>query len=206
LFFSRATSASTYWVNLGNAVDSLKNTVIPPLAAGVITGNTTVCQNDANINYSVPAISGATSYIWTLPAGASGTSSTNSISLNFGSTATSGNIKVKGHNAAGDGAESELVITVDPNCPSSTNEISVHDKIKIFPNPTSGLIDISVNGQDENNYKIEVFNSIGGIIQTTVKQKGAGSAQIDLSGYPTGIYFIRINLKNESYQSRIVKK
>jgi len=79
-----------YWIQIDNLIESLKNNVIPPSAAGTITGDTTVCQNATNITYSIPAITGATSYVWTLPTGATGTSSTNSISVNFGSTATSG--------------------------------------------------------------------------------------------------------------------
>jgi len=86
------------------------NTV--PSAAGSITGNTTVCQGTPNVNYTVPVISGATSYVWTLPTGATGISTTNSITLNYGTTAISGNITVKGNNDCGDGVASELAITI----------------------------------------------------------------------------------------------
>ena len=37
-----------------------------------ISGTTTVCQGQAGVIYSVPAIANATGYNWTLPAGATG--------------------------------------------------------------------------------------------------------------------------------------
>jgi len=94
-----------------------------PDTAGIITGQTSVCKGETNILYSVPLIPGATSYTWTLPTGATGTSSTNSILVNFGSNAIKGNIKVKGHNDCGDGVESSILITVN-NVPNSAGTIT----------------------------------------------------------------------------------
>jgi hypothetical protein len=85
-----------------------------PDTAGVIAGAITVCQGQTSVTYTVPAINNATSYQWTLPAGASGSSTTNSITLNYASFAVSGNLKVKGQNACGFGQESLLAITVNP--------------------------------------------------------------------------------------------
>jgi hypothetical protein len=85
-------------------------------------GNTTVCQGQSSVTYTVSTITNATSYIWTLPSGATGTSATNSISVDFGISATSGNISVKGNNSCGDGVVSMLPITVNvtPNTPFIT--------------------------------------------------------------------------------------
>jgi len=84
-----------------------------PFSAGIITGGEYVEQGMNSIPYTVPPITNASSYIWTLPAGATGTSSTNSINVNFTNAAVSGNITVKGHNNLGDGAASNLAITVN---------------------------------------------------------------------------------------------
>ncbi len=88
-----------------------------PAGAGTISGSSTVCQGQISVTYSVPVIASATSYIWTLPTGTTetiGTSATNSISVNYGTAAISGNISVRGHNDCGDGAASNLAITVNP--------------------------------------------------------------------------------------------
>ena len=85
-----------------------------PANAGTISGLTTVCQGQNSVTYTISAIANATSYIWTLPTGATGSSTTNSINVNYGASAVSGNIKVKGHNTCGDGLDSLLAVTVNP--------------------------------------------------------------------------------------------
>jgi len=100
----------------GDGVAASKSITVNPLpvAAGTITGNATVCQGQSPVTYTVPAITNATSYVWTLPSGATGTSTTTSITVNFGSSAVSGTITVKGHNDCGDGVAASKSITVNP--------------------------------------------------------------------------------------------
>jgi len=84
-----------------------------PAAAGSIFGLQTVSLGQDSVIYTVPTIDNASSYIWSLPAGVTGTSTTNSIKVNYTKTAVSGNITVKGHNQWGDGTASTLAITVN---------------------------------------------------------------------------------------------
>ena len=84
-----------------------------PAGDGKIEGNTEVCSGSVNVIYTVNPIAGASSYKWTLPTGATGTSITNSISVIFSNTAISGNISVKGHNDFGDGTSSSLSVIVN---------------------------------------------------------------------------------------------
>jgi len=85
-----------------------------PSPAGAITGPTAVCASSTGIVYSVAPIPNATSYTWTVPAGAAITAGlgTNTITVMF--AATSGNITVKGTNGCGDGTASSLAVTVNP--------------------------------------------------------------------------------------------
>ncbi|MFZ4399952.1 MAG: M6 family metalloprotease domain-containing protein [Bacteroidales bacterium] len=85
-----------------------------PLAAGSISGDTNVCIGQNNVTYIVPPIDYATNYIWTLPSGSTGYSTSNGININFGTTALSGTITVKGNNPSGDGATASLAIHVNP--------------------------------------------------------------------------------------------
>lgn len=64
---------------------------------GSITGNAVICGTASNVAYSVPAVTGATTYNWTVPAGASIVSGqgTTSINVNYPGTALSGNITVQ---------------------------------------------------------------------------------------------------------------
>jgi len=69
-----------------------------PAQPGVISGSATPCSATSQ-TYSVSAVSGASSYTWTLPSGWSGTSTTNTIICSVNSA--SGNISVRANNSNG---------------------------------------------------------------------------------------------------------
>jgi len=80
-------------------------------AAGAITGPVEFNPGTSGIAYSVSAITNATSYIWSYTGtGVTINGTGNSVTLDFSPTATSGQLKVKGHSACGNGAESSLSI------------------------------------------------------------------------------------------------
>ncbi|HQP04967.1 MAG TPA: T9SS type A sorting domain-containing protein, partial [Bacteroidales bacterium] len=95
-----------------------------PAANHSITGEQSICQGQQTVVYQIEALDNTDSYIWTLPDGATGNSNTNSISVNFGLNAVSGNISVTGHNNCGDGQTISLPITINPlpETPSITME------------------------------------------------------------------------------------
>lgn len=107
-----------------------------PENAGIITGSNSVCQAENSVTYSVPSINNATSYIWTLPTGVTGTSSTNTITVNYSKTATSGNITVKGHNDCGDGVAYSLPIVVNQLPIITTTNKSIVSGGSVLLNPT----------------------------------------------------------------------
>lgn len=109
-YYIRAYARDSFTTIYGKQITYTTPTL--PADAGQISGLTTVNQGQTDVNYTVPTIANATSYIWILPKGASGTSTTNTIKVSFSNTATSGVIIVKGHNSDGDGKASEQAITV----------------------------------------------------------------------------------------------
>jgi len=90
-----------------------------PGCPGTITGLTSVLQGQTNVTYTTTPIANATSYVWTLPNGATGTSNTNSITVNYGAAAVSGNVTVRGNNLYGVGNLAQLFVTVNPVFPLS---------------------------------------------------------------------------------------
>lgn len=101
-----------------------------PVAAGTITGTAVVCAGTLTVAYTVSAIAGADSYVWTLPAGASIAtgSGTNAITVNFSLSAVSGNVTVAGHNTCGNGVVSPaFVVTVNakPPTPVITKDLNI---------------------------------------------------------------------------------
>ncbi|TVZ27340.1 putative secreted protein (Por secretion system target) [Gillisia sp. Hel_I_86] len=75
-----------------------------PVMSGTISGPALICAGSGGLIYSIPAITNATSYTWTLPNGWSGTSTSNSITATAGS---SGNISVIAKNSCGDSSASQ---------------------------------------------------------------------------------------------------
>jgi hypothetical protein len=84
----------------------------PVGAIGTITGPADVCINATGKVYSITAIPYATSYTWTVPAGATITAgqTTTSITVTFGSTG--GNVSVYGTNSCSSGPPSILPVAV----------------------------------------------------------------------------------------------
>jgi hypothetical protein len=112
------TTTHTYsGCNIGNWADflkenpSYKNNYLPD-NPGTISGPATVCTNAGSITYSISPVNYATSYTWTLPSGATGTSTSNSIMVSF-SSFTGGTLSVIGVNAQGSSAKaSSLAIGI----------------------------------------------------------------------------------------------
>lgn len=85
--------------------DGIIDNGTPALAsATLISGPAGVCRNSSGHVFSVASIPGATSYIWTLPTGATGSSTTNSITVAFSSSYVTGNICVRAANSCLEGS------------------------------------------------------------------------------------------------------
>jgi len=101
-----------------------------PDPAGNITGTPTICGNTTGVGYYVPPIPNASTYNWSLPAGATitGGAGTNAITVTFAENASSGNIVVYGHNACGGGVPSPpypVTVTPVPETPLITQNFDV---------------------------------------------------------------------------------
>ncbi|MBK7174496.1 MAG: hypothetical protein IPH84_14980 [Bacteroidales bacterium] len=163
-----------------------------PAAAGPITGNTTVCRG-TSATFSVGAISGASTYVWSVPAGAEITSGqgTTSINVFFSTGAVSGNISVYGSNSAGNGLPSSLGITVNPLpmqpteitgpvniCSGATAQYSVENTAGIIYNwsvPAGAVIN---SGQGTNSIEV-TFGLNGGYIELSPSNNcGSGPGRV----------------------------
>ena len=176
---SGTSSVQVIWNNPGNQTVSVtyinangcspgSPTVLPvtvnslPGPAGTINGTSAVCSGMTGVSYSIPIITNAVTYVWTLPPGATITSGlwTNSILVDFASNAVPGNINVFGNNLCGDGAPSpNFPVTVTPAPPQpvivqmgdslisdATAGNQWYDVSGIIPGATSQVFLPAVNG------------------------------------------------------------
>ena len=86
----------------------------PPAAPGAITGNTAVCENATSISYSIAQVAGATSYNWTVPAGATITAGQGTTGIVVSWATTAGNMSVTASNNCGTATAQTLAITLTP--------------------------------------------------------------------------------------------
>ncbi|REJ84481.1 MAG: T9SS C-terminal target domain-containing protein [Bacteroidetes bacterium] len=91
-----------------------------------ITGMTTLCVNSVQ-TYSVPPDANASSYIWTLPSGWTGSSNSNSITVTAGNMG--GMISVTPENSCGSGQAQNLMINVNPSPVLNINASSNNDTL-----------------------------------------------------------------------------
>ena len=84
-----------------------------PGNVGAITGSVSQCQNATGVAYSISAVTGATNYNWTVPAGATIATgqNTTSITVNFGTN--SGSVSVTPSNSCGNGGANNKAVTIN---------------------------------------------------------------------------------------------
>ena len=154
---------------------------------GSISGNASVCQNTSQ-TYSVTAVSGASSYTWTLPSGWTGTSTTNSITSTAG--ATSDTVSVTAHSACATSLPQVLVVTVNPIpaqpalilgnstvCPTSSQTYSVTAVSGASPNGYSWTMPSGWIGASSLNYIVATAGSSGNITVAASNACGLGPTQ-----------------------------
>ncbi len=92
-----------------------------PGTAGSISGTSNVCFGSTGVAYNVAAIDNAQSYVWSLPVGATIATGfgTNSITVNFATNASSGNITVYGNSLCGNGPLSPAYYVLVTNLPGT---------------------------------------------------------------------------------------
>jgi len=83
----------------------------------------------------------------------------------------------------------------------SVNETSVSD-FKIFPNPSSGQVKISLNQNIGEELNVEIIDLNGRILKSFSLEKTSNQVNLNLSDLSSGVYFV--NLKSQT--ARAVKK
>jgi len=76
------------------------------------------------------------------------------------------------------------------------------DKITIYPNPTNGLVRLSFS-ESSFGQLLTVTNALGQVLETKVIT--SKSFEMDLSNYPKGVYFFRVNSHSGVVLEKIIR-
>lgn len=114
-------------------------------------------------------------------------------------------------------------VTLSANQPSSTgndfevtpdgivlgiNDLVAESKLHISPNPTTGLVNFSFEAKANFDAKISVARADGQtiLLENQAVAKGSQSLQLDLTNFPSGLYFLQITTGQEVISRKIVKQ
>jgi len=95
-------------------------------------------------------------------------------------------------------ASIQLLSTLLSN-PLAINENSTPEKlITVYPNPTNGRAQLEI--QNQTILDVKVYDLKGMLVKVTT------DSQLDLSNYPSGLYFIRAQTANGYYSGKLIKQ
>nr|MBK9650020.1 T9SS type A sorting domain-containing protein [Bacteroidota bacterium] len=191
--FVSGLSQGTYTVTVTDAngctntcTSVITSTGTTPAPPGLITGTTALCRNTIGNTFSILPVAGATSYTWTLGAGAIITQGQGGTVITFSLTGSAlpGMVSVTASNVCGTSTSSNLNYTVNsipgapstilgqtsgvcnkPNVPYSTATVSSATSY-FWTVPTGSSI---VSGQGSNAVVVSFSNSFTGTGNITVK-------------------------------------
>ncbi|QMU30651.1 ice-binding family protein [Adhaeribacter radiodurans] len=190
---------------INNCGNSEARTVIvtpvktPPSVPATITGNTNVCASSTNLRYSVKAVSGATSYVWTVPSGWTITAGQGTTQITVKAGAKEGYITVKAKNICGESslASQKKVVPSTSRPPSlgsvtaskttvCVNETNLTYSVAAIPGvtiynwsvPEGWLI---TSGQTTNTITVTAGTKNGAIYVVAYNNCGPGPASVPLA-------------------------
>lgn len=78
--------------------------------------------------------------------------------------------------------------------------------LSIYPNPTNNIFAVNFNEPTAISSSISLINSLGQEIKNEIIPAGTSSYQMNISGLPDGIYWVRSLVSNEIYTAKVVKQ
>jgi hypothetical protein len=174
----------------GNSGSSSVTVAGVPAQPGNISGLISVCHNQNNVIYNITAVTGATSYTWTVPPGTQIKTGqgTIQIKVRFGNSA--GNITVTAINSCGSSPVRTFAIAMP--CREGEEISSYEFTANVFPNPSSDdFIFFVINTSEKNSYSINIFDLTGRIVE--VHENIFPNKEFKCGdGLTDGIYFAEI--------------
>ena len=85
----------------------------------------------------------------------------------------------------------------------NVEENKIENRINVYPNPTTG--ELRVESGELRVENVEVFDIYGRKHEGTKARKDESTKEINISGLPAGIYFIKISTENGIFVEKIIK-
>lgn len=90
---------------------------------------------------------------------------------------------------------------------TSVSEIQTESPIKIYPNPSNGIFNVTLPIQFANNkWSYQIFDVMGKKVTENIKRDGSGNLTIDLTNVSSGIYFMNFTFEGKKSYVKLVKR
>ncbi len=102
--------------------------------------------------------------------------------------------------------EGEPVIIKALYNPTTSSELLSNNTINpidynVYPNPSTGMFKLSLNGEPTEMHTVKIYNTIGALVHEQIIQQKEST--FDLSKIPGGIYFLQISTLRKSIRQKI---
>jgi uncharacterized protein (TIGR02145 family) len=197
------TAASVNACGTGTA-RSLAVKAVPGQPAS-ITGATAVCTLSSQ-TYSTQSVTGASSYVWTIPGGGTITSGQGSkiINMTYGATpSANGIVTVKASNACGVSSVKVLAV-VSTNCPRVGDATSL--SMIAYPNPAHTNLTVEFIAEQSQSMNMTMRDVAGRVVYNESKSTSIGinTTTIDVSSFSKGVYLLQMQSDINSEVLRII--
>ena len=188
----------------------------PPAAPSTLSGTTSICSivgQSTSARYTTSAVSGAVSYLWTLPSGAVIDSGSNGlkIKIRFITASPNDSIYVQAVSSGGCISDKKVLKLVTTGCaitpvtkvpiPVSTSQESM--RVSVFPNPSTTNFNLQVLTSGKVSVNARVLDMQGRFIKSleiVPNQILSVGSQLK-----PGMYFIEVSNGKDVKTTRVVK-
>ncbi|MBR9920384.1 MAG: Omp28-related outer membrane protein [Bacteroidetes bacterium] len=89
--------------------------------------------------------------------------------------------------------------------PSAVEDIDALTDVRVMPNPTQGLAELSMNFTEAVDVNIDVLNNVGQTVYTAqYNNTVGGNYQLDLSNQASGVYHVRVVVDGQIHTERLI--
>ncbi|MEO8148241.1 MAG: GEVED domain-containing protein [Bacteroidia bacterium] len=169
----------------------------------VISGLNWACKGQPGLNYSVAAVPGASSYIWTIVPGSTLVSGqgTTSIVVNWGNI--NGQIKCTANNICGSSMPASLAVAFTCREAGMMEDFS---ELSLYPNPATTSAEIQFDGFAAGKGQLAVYDLIGQQVlnKDIAVVTGNNNFKLDLSTLAKGAYMVRVTYNGVARNCKLI--
>jgi hypothetical protein len=101
-----------------------------------------------------------------------------------------------------------VYFTYWPKCFNSTVSVddikTAEEMVNIYPNPSTGIFNIDLQGALAQNATVEVYNAMGQLVVSNTYSDINSKFEVNLSGYSAGVYTIKLKVDGEVVTKRVI--